>query len=124
MTGGGLGNSGIGNLGIYGQQSWQREAQDKEFREGIYKRMQQMGPVGQLPMSRLKAQYETAGQMGRESGGSALAGGATMYNYQIGALDAGLRLRGQAPAAGQEGAQDWWNKMQTFRFPDTGGMRY
>ena len=116
---------GLGNLGIYGQQGWQREAQDKAFQEGMFKRLQSMGPSAmQDPMMRLRAQYETAGQMEQESGGSALAGGATMYNYQMGALDAGLRLRGQAPAAGEEGAQDWWNKMQTFRFPDTGGMRY
>lgn len=119
MTGSGLGNFGLGNVGIYGQQGWQREAQNERFKNLYAQSLYKMGTAApQDPMARAKAQYEAAKTMQQQSGGSAIIGGSSPNNIMLGNVQSAMMMRyPQGPAAGEEGAQDWWNKMQTFRFP-------
>jgi hypothetical protein len=112
-----LSGFGLGNQSIYGQQAWQRKAQEDEFRRRL---ALQMNIAGSNPMLQARALYSTALGMNQESGGSATAFGVSMPNYMREAVGIGmLQKYPMGPFAGQEGAQDWYNKMQTFRFPST-----
>jgi hypothetical protein len=126
MTGSGLGNFGLGGMGIYGQQEWQKKSQEDELARRIQQTRWQLGPQAQVdPMLQAKAQFEAARGMYGESGGTASAFGSSMMNYMEGAVARGMMQKyPQGPAAGEQGQQDWWNKAQSFRFPDTGGKRY
>jgi sugar/nucleoside kinase (ribokinase family) len=102
---------GMGNLGIYGQQSWQREAQERDFKERLQRNLQNIG--GSSPMSGFQAQYQTALGTPQES----IVGGTTPFNLAVGA-----RMGGATSAFGmmpqdQQGQSEWWNKFQSFQFP-------
>jgi len=117
MTGSGMGNFGLGNVGIFGQQEWQRQARDEAFRN-LYSRGLQM--AGGNPMGASPAQQFGAGayassffpQGSTFTGGSTGVGGmfAPFTGMNISREQGGRMASGQQPT-------NWWNQYSAFKFP-------
>lgn len=83
MTGSGLGNFGLGNVGIYGQQEWQRKARDEAFKNLYGRALQIQGADLKTanPVQQFRAQaYATSFfPSGATFTGGSTAGGNPMF---------------------------------------------
>ena len=113
MTGSGLGNFGMGGMGIMGQQDWQKRARDKAF-GNLYSRGLQMAGGSQMaadPMQQFRAGAYATSFFPK---GATLTGGSTVGGGML-APFAGQRVPAELGGKMQQG--NWWNQNQMFRFP-------
>jgi hypothetical protein len=111
MNGSGLGNFGLGNMGIFGQQQWQKDAREKAFRTSYQQNLQMLGPQAMFdPMLQARARFGAASAMAGASryGASGSIGGTSPRNIMRDAY-------GQAAAIGGAGAP---NPMETLTNPN------
>jgi hypothetical protein len=110
MTGSGLGNFGLGNVGIYGQQPWQEEARRRVYTESFGRGLSMQGAsMGSAsPMQKLAAQNYASSFLPRSA---TIGGGMLSGNFMP---SAGMNV---PKGVGGGAAEPWWKQNQTFSFP-------
>jgi hypothetical protein len=105
-------SSGLGNIGIYGQQPWQEEARSRALQESYMRglRMQTTSPMSSDPSQRLKASSYAAQFIPQ---GATVGGGATLGQY--------ASTGAQVPSSITGGRQqDWMRNIPQYQFPMMG----
>lgn len=124
MTGSGLGNFGLGNIGMFGQQQWQKDAREEAFRRGYQSNLQRLGPQSSAdPVLQAMARFQSASaieQGASRLGASGSIAGTSPRDIMIGAYNQAMAIGGpNAPDPRQANnfENPWYMGIPSLQFP-------